>query len=115
MTVCLNYEPEMLRNLKALYKYTDRFLTIFPLVRDTERDRDRQPETERHTERQKDRDRDCAGERSVIETGYSNEMPLQQINSCLCIPAPMIRATQPMQLLLFSSLFFFHAKYWSYI
>ena len=32
MTVCLNYDVEMLRNLKALYKYTDRFLTIFSLV-----------------------------------------------------------------------------------
>ena len=29
MTVCLNYEVKMLRiNLKALYKYTDKFLTI---------------------------------------------------------------------------------------
>ena len=32
MTVCLNYDIEMLRNLKALYKYTDRFLTIFSLA-----------------------------------------------------------------------------------
>ena len=32
MTVCLNYDIEMLRNLEALYKYTDRFLTIFSLV-----------------------------------------------------------------------------------
>ena len=31
-TVCLNYDIEMLRNLKALYKYSDRFLTIFSLV-----------------------------------------------------------------------------------
>ena len=29
MTVCLNYELEMLRNLKGLYTYTDIFLTIF--------------------------------------------------------------------------------------
>ena len=32
MTVCSNYDIEMLRNLKALYKFTDRFLTIFALV-----------------------------------------------------------------------------------
>ena len=32
MTVCLNYDTEMLHNLKALYKYTDRFLTTFSLV-----------------------------------------------------------------------------------
>jgi len=32
MTVCLNYDTEMLRNLKALYKHTDRFLTILSLV-----------------------------------------------------------------------------------
>ena len=32
MTVGLNYDIEKLRNLKALYKYTDRFLTIFSLV-----------------------------------------------------------------------------------
>ena len=32
MTVCFNYDIEMLRILKALYKYTDRFLTIFSLV-----------------------------------------------------------------------------------
>ena len=32
MTVCLTYDIEMLRNLKALYKYTDRFLTTFSLV-----------------------------------------------------------------------------------
>ena len=32
MTVCLNYDIEMLHNLKALYKYTDRFLTILSLV-----------------------------------------------------------------------------------
>ena len=32
MTVCLNYELKMLRKLKAVYKYTDRFLTIFSLV-----------------------------------------------------------------------------------
>ena len=32
MTVCLNYELEMLRSLKTLYKYTDRFVTIFSLV-----------------------------------------------------------------------------------
>ena len=32
MTVCLNYDIEMLRYLKALYKYTDRFLAIFSLV-----------------------------------------------------------------------------------
>ena len=32
MTVCLNYDIEMLRNLKALYKYIDRFLIIFSLV-----------------------------------------------------------------------------------
>ena len=32
MTVYLNYDIEMLRNLKALYIYTDRFLTIFSLV-----------------------------------------------------------------------------------
>ena len=31
-TVCLNYELEMLRTLKALSKYTDRFLTIFSLL-----------------------------------------------------------------------------------
>ena len=29
MKMCLNYEPDMLRNLKALYKHTDRFFTIF--------------------------------------------------------------------------------------
>ena len=29
MTMYLNYDIEMLRNLSALYKYTDRFLTIF--------------------------------------------------------------------------------------
>ena len=28
MTVWLNYELKMLRNLKALYKYADKFLTI---------------------------------------------------------------------------------------
>ena len=32
MTVYLNYDIEMLRSLKALYKYTDRFLTIFSLA-----------------------------------------------------------------------------------
>ena len=32
MTVYLNHDIEMLRNLKALYKYTVRFLTIFSLV-----------------------------------------------------------------------------------
>ena len=33
MTVCMNYDIEMLRNLKALYKeHTGRFLTIFSSV-----------------------------------------------------------------------------------
>ena len=32
MKVCLNYDIEMLRNLKALYKYTDRFLTVLSFV-----------------------------------------------------------------------------------
>ena len=32
LTECLNYDTEILRSLKALYKYTDRFLTIFSLV-----------------------------------------------------------------------------------
>ena len=32
MTVRPNYELKMLRNLKALYKYTDKFLTVFSLV-----------------------------------------------------------------------------------
>ena len=32
MTVWVNYELKMLRSLKALYKYTDKFLTIFSLV-----------------------------------------------------------------------------------
>ena len=32
VTVCLNYELKMLRNVKALYKYIDRFLTTFSLV-----------------------------------------------------------------------------------
>ena len=32
MAVCLNYDIEMLRNLKALYNYIDRFLIIFSLV-----------------------------------------------------------------------------------
>ena len=54
MTVCLNYDIEMLRNLKALYKYTDRFLTI---ERENETDRERERERERHrdTERQRER------------------------------------------------------------
>ena len=79
---------------------------------------DRQIDNQR--QREKDRDRDYAGERSVIKTGFSNRMPFQQINSCLCIPAPKIRATQPMQLLLcffrsfFPFLYIFYAKYWSH-
>ena len=32
LTVLLNFELKMLRNLKALYKYTDKFLTIFSLL-----------------------------------------------------------------------------------
>ena len=32
MTEWMNYELKMLRNLKALDKYTDKFLTIFSLV-----------------------------------------------------------------------------------
>ena len=32
MTVYLNYDIERLRNLKALYKSTDRLLPIFSLV-----------------------------------------------------------------------------------
>ena len=31
MTVWLNYELKMLRNLKALYKYADKFPAIFSL------------------------------------------------------------------------------------
>ena len=37
ITVCLNYELKMLRNLKVLYKYTDRLFTIFSLVDVTSR------------------------------------------------------------------------------
>ena len=68
MTVCLNYDIEMLHNLKALYKYTDRFLTILSLVgassrpcwiereRETDRQTDRDWETERDRGSYRDRD-----------------------------------------------------------
>ena len=46
MTVCLNYDTEMLRSLKALYKYTDRFLTVFSLVGARETTREHELELE---------------------------------------------------------------------
>ena len=73
----MNYELKMLRNLKALYKYTDKFLAIFSLVdassrldrkrlgnfvgkresqTDRDRDRERQRQTETETETQRDRE-----------------------------------------------------------
>ena len=62
MTVCLNYDIEMLRNLKALYKYTDRFLTI---ERENETDRERERERERDEQRERwgHRDRDRLADR----------------------------------------------------
>ena len=53
MAVCLNYEVKMLRNLKALYKYTDRFLT-------------RERQTEKYKERERDRERETNKERTVL-------------------------------------------------
>ena len=67
MTVCLNYDIEMLRNLKPLYKYTDRFVRIFSLVgassrklieRESERERERERERDRDTERDRHRQTD---------------------------------------------------------
>ena len=62
MTVCLNYDIEMLRNLKALYKYTDRFLTI---ERENETDRERETNRERDggTETETDWRTDNSGRR----------------------------------------------------
>ena len=40
MTVYLNYNTEMLRNLKTLYKYTDRFLTMCEYVCERKREAD---------------------------------------------------------------------------
>ena len=50
--MCLNYEVKMLRNLKALYKYTDRFLTR---ERQTEKYKERETETENKRETNKER------------------------------------------------------------
>ena len=51
----------MLHNLKALYKYTDRFLTIFSLVDARERETDRQ--TDRQEKSDGQRERGESGER----------------------------------------------------
>ena len=52
-TVCLNYDIEMLRNLKALYKYTD-FEGAWERDRDTDRQADRQ--TDRQGRREGERE-----------------------------------------------------------
>ena len=57
MTVCLNYDIEMLRNLKALYKYTNRFLTVFSLVDASSRlNRKRLGNSLRERERERERE-----------------------------------------------------------
>ena len=66
MTVWLNYELKMLRNLKALYKYTDKFLAIFSLVDASSRlDRKRLGNFVGKRESQTDRDRDRERQRQT--------------------------------------------------
>ena len=93
MTVCLVYELNMLRSLKALYEYTDRFLAIFSLVDASSRlnrkrlDRERQTETEtdrgrkrrrqiytqihRHTDRKSQTQTEISNSKTIILRDYS--------------------------------------------
>ena len=55
----------MLRSLKALYAYTDRFLAIFSLVDASSRLNSKRLDRERQTETETDRDRDRQRQRET--------------------------------------------------
>ena len=62
----MNYELKMLGNLKALCKYTDKFLAIFSLVkRERKNERQRQRYTDRRGQRGIDRQTDSDRERKI--------------------------------------------------